>query len=387
MAKPFKVDISVLGRFHAFDLAQQLHKHGHLNRLISSYPAFVGERYGVPASHFQSFIFWELFRRFLPKAKPLYQSFWNEQFFVSDGYDRSIAKWLQPGADIFVGWSGSSLHSLRAAKKLGMKTILERGSAHIETQKQILTEEYSRQGSLFFEIHPKILEKELQEYQEADFISVPSQFAVQSFLEHGFPRSKLIHVPYGVSLEHFSAQENRDRSRFRVIFCGTASLQKGTHYLLQAFHELANPDMELWLVGTVRGEMLPFLRKYGNGQVKVFGKLPQSELKNYYSQCSVFCLPSLQEGFAMVILQAMACGLPVITTTNTGANDIMREGKDGFIIPIRNVEKLKEKILFFYQNQNAVIEMGANAVKQVSHLFTWKDYGEKMISEYSRILG
>jgi glycosyltransferase involved in cell wall biosynthesis len=78
----------------------------------------------------------------------------------------------------------------------------------------------------------------------------------------------------------------------------------------------------------------------------------------------------------------MACGLPVIHTTNTGGEDIVRNGIDGFCVPIRDVEALKEKILFFYENPESLVEMGKNALKQARGSLSWDDYGKKMISAY-----
>jgi glycosyltransferase involved in cell wall biosynthesis len=100
----------------------------------------------------------------------------------------------------------------------------------------------------------------------------------------------------------------------------------------------------------------------------------------------VFCLASIEEGLAMVQVQAMACGLPVICTTNTGGADIVREGRDGFIVPIRDVNALKEKILYFYENPEAGKIMGESARRRVQAGFSWSDYGHKMIASYRKIL-
>jgi len=88
----------------------------------------------------------------------------------------------------------------------------------------------------------------------------------------------------------------------------------------------------------------------------------------------------------MVQPQAMACGLPVIATTNTGAEDIIRDGKDGFVIPIRDVEKLKEKLIYLYENPEICRKIGESAKQRVSQGFTWDDYGDKIINIYENIL-
>ena len=95
---------------------------------------------------------------------------------------------------------------------------------------------------------------------------------------------------------------------------------------------------------------------------------------------------SIEEGFAMVMPQAMACGLPIICTSNTGGEDIVRDGIDGFIIPIRDVEALKEKILFMYKNPERRREMGESARLRVQSGFSWDNYGAKMIGEYRKVL-
>jgi len=100
----------------------------------------------------------------------------------------------------------------------------------------------------------------------------------------------------------------------------------------------------------------------------------------------VFCLASIEEGLAMVQPMAMACGLPVICTTNTGGADIVREGRDGFILPIRDVGALKEKILYFYEHPEACRTMGESALKRVQAGFSWADYAGKMIAAYQEIL-
>jgi glycosyltransferase involved in cell wall biosynthesis len=252
-------------------------------------------------------------------------------------------------------------------------------------QRDILLKEYDCFGLEARVAHPKIVEKELVEYADADYISIPSQFVKSTFLERGVPADKLIHVPYGVNLAHFHPAPKQD-DVFRVVHCGTISLRKGVHYLLQAFSELELPRAELWLIGNMTDEIQPFLAKFSSAAVLHKGPFPEFELHKYYSQGSVFCLASIEDGFGMVLSQAMACGLPVICTTNTGGEDIVRHAQDGFIVPIRDVEALKEKILFFYENPEARVEMGSAAQQRVKSGFTWTEYGDKMVAQYERIL-
>jgi glycosyltransferase involved in cell wall biosynthesis len=277
--------------------------------------------------------------------------------------------------------------TLRQARSLGARTIVERGSSHISFQNNLLREEYSLQGvrPLPFQVpHPRIVEQELKEYEEADRISVPSRFVVQTFQRYSIPDSKLVHIPYGVDLSQFRQALKTD-DVFRVVFAGGMTLRKGVHYLLRAFAELKLQNSELLLIGTMNDEMRPFFKRY-EGVYRYLGKIPQSELYQYYSQGSVFAMCSIEEGLAMVIPQAMACGLPIIATTNTGAEDIVRDGVDGFIIPIRDVEKLKEKLVYLYERPEERMRMGQSAKERVSSGFTWDDYGDRIVAAYKNIL-
>lgn len=379
-----KASVSVGGKFHAFYLAKQLQNREALSQLITSYPRFEVKKSGVQRDKISSVVIKELLQRGFRKLPRAVTGKYNPQFFISDLYDRIAARYLKP-CDLFVGWSGFSRHTLEKAKGFGAVTILERGSSHIQFQRDILTEEYQRYGAKADLPHPRIVEKELAEYEMADYISVPSLYTKRTFLEKGVPESKILHVPYGVDLSQFRQLPKEDNV-FRIIHCGAVSLRKGCHYLLQAFSELNLPNTELWFVGSVTDEIVPFVDLHINEKIKFFGQQPQNKLNYYYSQANAFVLFSLEEGLAMVQAQAMACGLPIICTTNTGGEDLIEDGKSGYVLPIRDVDALKEKLFFLFENQNVCKEMGEEAKMRVQEAFSWDDYGEKIINEYERVL-
>ena len=380
-----KITISVLGRFHLFHLAKQLQQQSFLAKLITSYPKFEVVKYGIRPEKIDSLLIHEIHNRFWRKVSQFTESIFNPQYMIFELFDRHAARHLDFASDIFVGLSSCCLYSLRRAHQLGKKTVVERGSSHMLYQRKILTEEYRRYGIKKVVVHPQVVERELREYQEADFIGVPSQFVKETFLQQGVPAAKILHVPYGVNLTNFYPAPKTDKI-FRVMHCGNLSLRKGVHYLLQAFAELKLPEAELWLIGGITEEMRPFLKKYASPSIILKGTFPENELYRYLSQGSVFCLASIEEGLAMVQPMAMACGLPVICTTNTGGADIVREGRDGFIVPIRDVEALKEKIVFFYEHPEEGRRMGEAARERVQTGFTWADHAEKMIAHYRRML-
>lgn len=379
-----KVTISVGGRFHAFYSAQQLLKRGYLYQFITSYPKFEVAKYGISKEKVNSVIIKEIMGRGWERIPAYLKNFYNPQYLIHEVYDRE-ASHLYKKSDICVAFSSFALHTIRKAKKMGAITILERGSSHILYQMEILKEEYEKFGLKPKLAHPKIIEKELMEYDEADYIAIPSSFVKRTFLERGFLERKLILVPYGVDLESFRRIPKEDKI-FRIIHCGAISFRKGTQYLLQAFYELNLANAELWLIGDIEEELKPLLKRYDNGKVFCKGIFPQKQLYKYYSMGSVFVLASIEEGLALVIPQAMSCGLPVICTVNTGGGDLIDNEKEGFIVPIRDVQALKEKILFFYDNPEKRDEMGQAALIKVRSGFTWDNYGNKLVSCYERIL-
>jgi len=377
-----KVNISVVGRFHAFNLAQQLKKHNVLNKLITTYPKFKVKEWGLEDSEIVSELYLEILNRYRKKIPFISNETINK--IVKIQHAKNSAKYVDE-ADIIVGWSGSSLETIIEAKRKGKVSIVVRGSSHYTYQMKVLNEEYSKYN-LNFLPHYAHWQRELLEYELADYIQVNSSFVKRSFLEAGFPEEKIIMVNTGVNLKEFK-QIPREDNVFRIIFAGGATLRKGYHYLLQAFYELNLPNVEVWHLGSINDEIKPFLDKYKTDKWILKGHKPQNELYKYYSQGSVFVLPSLEEGLAMVQAQAMACGLPLICTTNTGGEDfISKNGKEGFVIPIRDVEALKEKILYLYENQDICYQMGQEAKKTISTGYTWDDYGDKIVNKYKEIL-
>lgn len=377
-----RVNVGVVGRFHAFDLAKQLNNYGILNKLITTYPSFKVKEWGLKDKQIVTEVILELLNRYRKKIPLINDKVINN--FVNKCHAKNCANFLKE-CDVHIGWSGSSLETILEAKKMGKIVVLERGSSHYSHQMKILKEEYKYFNlDVSFENYFN-WQRELLEYELADYISIPSSFVKKSFIDQGFDESKLILNPYGVNLQSFKKIDKED-DVFRIIFTGAGSLRKGYHYLLQAFSELDLPNCELWHIGSLSSEMKSFIKKFKNDNWILKGVKPQKELYKYYSQGSIFVLPSLEEGLAMVQCQAMACGLPLVCSKNTGGEDLIStDGEEGFIIPIRSVDSIKEKILFLYENQNLCKEMGQKAKKQIESGFSWSDYGKRYVNNLKKL--
>jgi glycosyltransferase involved in cell wall biosynthesis len=375
--KKIEVIISCSVKFHAFNLAEQLDKHGMLAQLYTSYSSIKNplakylvsrrDKENIPENKISTFL---LIAVGLKVYKNPY--FWNELF------DRWVAwKIKRSKATVFIGWSGMSLHSLRAAKKKGMTTILERGSSHISFQKKILTDEYANVNQEFH-FNDKVEKKELIEYQEADYISIPSQFVYDSFINYGINAQKLIKNNYGASNLFSITSETKKHSKFIIIYLGALMVRKGLTYLFQALKQLDIPEdaYEVWFIGDILKELKLEIESSRKENWKFKGHIPQHELLELLSHGDVGIAPSLEEGLSMVIPQQLKCGIPVIASSNTGGADIIINEKSGFIVPIRNPQAIVEKIQFLYYNPEKLSEMKHFIANNPIDL-SWDAYGER----------
>ncbi|WP_440915371.1 glycosyltransferase family 4 protein [Candidatus Pelagibacter sp.] len=384
-----KVSIIVGGKFHAFNLAEQINNSRYLKKIITSYPRYKLKKYGIERDKIYSIILKEILIKFLNKLSFL-NSIFDYNYLLCEYFDYKASKNIEyKNTDILVGWSGFSKKCFLEAKKFKCIKILERGSSHIQFQKKILDEEYKSLGIKLNGPSKKMISKELEEYNLADFICVPSEYVRQSFLKYGIKKDKIIKLPYGVDLKEFSLTESKKKKdgKFRIISSGSVSIRKGSHYLLEAFSNLKLANSELIFVGEISSEFKQIIKKYSSLEnIKFINKQNQDKLKYFYNIADIFVLCSIEEGLAMVQAQAMACGLPVICTTNTGGSEIVDDDINGYIIPIRNTKILMDKIKIFYNDRNKLKKMSKNAHLKARSQLSWKKYGDTMLDIYQKLL-
>ncbi len=384
-----KVSIIVGGKFHAFNLAEQINNKKSLNKIITSYPKYKLKKYNINKDKIYSIILKEILIKFFNKFSFIKHIF-DYDYFLCEYFDHIASKKIgYENTDILVGWSGFSKKCFAEAKKFDCIKILERGSSHIQFQKKILIEEYNSLGITPIVPSKKMVNKELEEYNLADYICVPSEYVKESFIKYGIKEDKIIKIPYGVDLKEFSLIKNKKKkdSKFRIISTGSISIRKGSHYLLEAFNNLNLPNSELIFIGDIGNDFNKIIKKYSNkNNVKFINKQNQEKLKYFYNDANLFVLCSIEEGLAMVQAQAMACGLPVICTTNTGGSEIIDDGINGYVIPIKNIKILMDKIKILYNDKNKLQEMGRNAHLKASSQLSWKEYGDKMLDIYQKLL-
>lgn len=269
--------------------------------------------------------------------------------------------------DIFIGWGNACLEQLKEAKSLGMKTIVNRASTHIEFQEKILVAEGLK-------LDPESVKRQLEEYELADKILVPCNFIKETFPEK--LRYKVKIIPFGVDLEKFNYKPKNTTDKYIVLSVMNNPVRKGLKYLLSAWEQLKLVNAELRIIGCE-----PPVDYKIPSDVTFIRYVP--DIIKEYQNASVFCLPSLEEGQALVISEAMACGTPVIITNHCGYNDIIMEssgydGKEGEIIGIRNIKELMGNIYHYYIYRNELKEMGKEARKTIEK-YPWSKFQYKFI--------
>lgn len=368
-----RVAICVHGRFHAFELAAELHKAGVLAQVSTTYPAFVARRFLPGPIRLRTAPWLELLRRLHGRfGGP------SPDSLIGTAFGRFAARTL-PEADVLVGWSGASLEAVREARRRGMAVVIERGSTHIEHQQQVLAQAYDQLGLRWNGIDPRIRAREAEEYALADRIVTGSSAAAATFAPHGVDAAKVAVNPYGVDLDRFRRiSPQRGQGPKRLLFVGQVGVRKGVPWLLEAFSRLGG-DTELHLVGPVDAEIRPLLTRLPD-TVTLHGPLRGEALVDQFARADAFCLPSIEEGFGMVLLQAMAAGLPVVASTATGAADV--PGARPVLVPPADADYLAAALAGILAAPDARGEAGQLAVGAG---FTWADHGRRARAIYESL--
>lgn len=368
------------GRFHHFHLARQLEAFGRLDRIWTGYPRFkLRDETGIPPEKIHSFAALQTLYMAWPRLPVLGR--WNAAereltWLAQDSLDRRVA-WSLREPRILIALSGQGEHCGRRAKALGGRYICDRGSSHIRVQDRLLGEEHARWGLDYRPIDRRIVEKEEREYAGADLITVPSGFAERSFIESGVPAAKLRRIPYGGRLDRFKPQGSPAQDSFQVLFVGQMSLRKGVPYLLEAFARFDHPNKRLRLIGGIDPGIRPLLAKLPSDRVEFLGALPNTELSRHYSESHVLVLPSIEEGLAMVMAEAMASGCPVIASQNTGADDLFTDGEDGIIVPIRSSDAILAALQRLASSPQETAELRHKAARRIEAIDGWNGYGRQ----------
>jgi len=360
---PLRIAIFVHGRFHAFDLARALIERGHFVRVLTNYPRWATRRFGLPDTCIENHVLHGI----ASKAVDRIRRFWPR--FDADPF---LHRWFGCWAarrlgmreyDVVHGFTGVAEEPLLKVKA-PVHTIV-RGSAHIRTQAEILVAEQRRIGTRVDLPSAWSIAREEREYKLADVILVLSTFAQKSFVEQGVSPDRLRMISLGVDTRKFrpdaeTLARRLDRIRsgqpLRILTVGTFSCRKGAIDYLQIVQKLQPRGFQFRFVGGIEREAKPIARRV-SAQIEFVPRQKQSSLTEQYAWGDLFLFPTIEDGFAVVLAQAQAACLPILTTTNSSGPDLVRDDETGWVLPIRSPDLFIERFLWCAQNRNRLAEM------------------------------
>lgn len=281
------------------------------------------------------------------------------------GFDRKVATRYSGLYNCIYGMEHSSQETFTKQKKMGGLCILRQVGQHARIVTNVIDREINRfpeytdiYGRLFQEDMKRALVRKELEYQLADLIIVNSNFVKETFIQSGVNSEKIAVVSTACPpCSDTTAKAGRDRGPLIFLFVGNLSLHKGLPYLIKAWH-LLKPirNAQLWLVGAKKISDKIF--KDQDEGIRYFGVLSHSSLAGIYRQADVLVLPTLLEGLAYVVLEALSYGLPVITTKESGCADFVQKGLNGFIVEAANTESLCNAMAWCLEHRQQLKDMG-----------------------------
>ena len=225
-----------------------------------------------------------------------------------------------------------------------------------------------------------------RELEQADIILCPSEFVRDTMLQNGLPQSKCVTLPFGVDKRRFiSSAQHPDQPVF--VFLGHVGLRKGCQYLFPAFQQVKAlfPQARLICVGGIEPEFKPLAERW-QGVAEFRGWIPEAEIASVLSTATALVMPSVEEGQARVLNEALAAGLPVVATYESGATSLISDGVEGIIVPSRSVPMLRDALLSLSQTPQRAIEMGKAALSRAAGADSWQAYGDRLIAIYEERL-
>jgi glycosyltransferase involved in cell wall biosynthesis len=307
---------------------------------------------------------------------------WPERFRIADdrmfrwqdaGFDRAVAKILA-GQGTIHGLPGQCERIFERAREIGMITVLNHASGPVEQQRKLIRPEYRRAGLDLEALAPlpdAYRRRIRREHELAQYHCVASTVVRDQLVADGISPDRIWVVPYGADPQLFPKREATPGGPFRICFAGRQSLRKGIYYLLSALEEVDSDGWELHCFGMEFSETIPDFKAYGGGaKIIQRGSLSQPELARALREMHALVLPSAEEAFGLVVVQALEVGVPCVVSDRVGAKDLIREGQTGSIVPFGDAAALGA----------ALKTWEANRITVPDH-FPWAACAEKLVAE------
>ena len=301
------------------------------------------------------------------------------------GFDNWVAKNLHPNIDAVHTYEHAALSTLKKAKELYIFSIYEQPSQHhaffdaIVKQQTHLYPELKTDGADLL-VNYKAIKRNARRDEElalASLIICNSTFTKRTLIAGGIDPQKIAVIPLAFPPVIQYEKTVSGKKPMIFIYAGNQSLRKGSHLLYQAWRNcnFSADEAELWLIGKM--QLPQHLRDDFPGKVVIKENIPHDELMALYQRADVFVLPTLADGFGMVITEAMSQGIPVIASENCCGPDVIEHGKDGWIIPAGDIDHLSTQMQWCVANPQQVTASG-NAAKQKAANWQWPQYRKKL---------
>lgn len=287
-------------------------------------------------------------------------------------FDRICRRYIDGPHRVVHLWNSQATGAARLARRLGKKLVIDRASTHIRTQTRLLVEAYERAGLRYEPTYAETIERCVEEYELADIVLTPSPRSYDSFAAEGCDLDRVVRCPFGIDLEDRAPRE-RPPERFRALFVGQLGVRKGILTLLEAW-DRAGLDGELLLVGGEEEAIAARLRPWRNRRdVRFLGF--RRDVPELMRAASVFVFPTIEEGSALVTYEAMAAGLPMITTDEAGS--VARRDREALFVAPHDADGLAAALTHAAENGEAMRRLGLAARRRVEK-FPWSDYGGRV---------
>jgi len=249
---------------------------------------------------------------------------------------------------VFLGASSSALSTGKVAQRRGATFVLDRACPDIRVQQAMVFEEAKKVGGVFRPNAAWFVDRQVEEYEQADLILSPSRYSSRSFPPH--LQRKICLAPLFGRAQVTERKRKPSGSPFVVGVVGGHPLRKGYLYLLQAWKDLKLPNAQLKIRSGANFGQYPLLAKLLNEQPNVSLVSYVPDISQFYGECDAFILPSVDDGFGMALFEAVANGVPSIATHNCGASELLVGGRDAILIDAFSVDQIKESILTLYES-------------------------------------
>lgn len=306
----------------------------------------------------------------------------------SSDFDSRVAAHVQ-GVNLFDGVMGQCQRSFEVLSRRRVPLVLTALNTHLDDVAEVLAEEHRRLNvSVPGFIHPRMQARVREEIERATRIRAVSDEVKRSFIERGVPPRKIEVVLPAVDLDYFRPVPKKD-DVFRVLAVLTIDPRKGAYYLLQAFEKAAIPRSELVIIGATGDRWSRLMLDQFKARLKNFrlqlADVLKSPVESTYGQASVFVHPAIEDGFALAVAQALACGIPVITTRQTGASQLIDDGQNGYVLESRDVDGLVERLRLLARDESLRLRLSSAAPQAVAHL-GYPSFAQNVAQFYSGVL-